>query len=156
MIRHHLQWSAWSRSAHHLAHTRIWVPLRSLYSSGAGSRSIDEIDGYCFDLVKRHDYESFLSGLLVPKKYRGVYFALRAFNVEIATIKDQVPRSQFQAGRIRFQFWKDVLSQIYSDQQCVAPSINHPIAKALEYYIPRYNLTSRWFERSVEARFVQL
>lgn len=108
-------------------------------------------DGYCVEIVRKHDYESFLSGLLIPKEYRSAYFAINAFNVEIATIKDQIPRNNTLAGKIRFQFWKDVLHQIYFDKK-LSPSINQPVAQALEYYILKHNLTLRWFERSLEAR----
>lgn len=113
--------------------------------------STADFDKYCLDTVKTHNYEGFLCGLLLPKEYRGAYFAVHAFNVEIATIKDQVPRNSAQAGRIRFQFWKDVFQQIYIDKK-LSPSNTQPIAQALNYYIPKYGLTLRWFERALEVR----
>lgn len=110
-----------------------------------------QFDKYCFDSVKAADYESFLFGLMQPKKFREVFFALHAFNIEIATIQDQIPKNSVQAGRLRFQFWKDTLQQIYFGSG-LSPSNNQPIAQALNFYIPRHNLTLRWFERSLEAR----
>lgn len=110
-----------------------------------------DFDKYCFDTVKTHNYEGFLCGLLLPKEYRGAYFAVHAFNVEIATIKDQVPRNSAQAGRIRFQFWKDVFHQIYFGKT-LSPSNTQPVAQALNYYIPKHGLTLRWFERALEVR----
>lgn len=110
-----------------------------------------QFDSYCQELVKNHDRESFLSGLLLPKELRGVYFAIHAFNVEIATIRDQIPRNSTQAGRIRFQFWRDSFQNIYNSHG-IDPSNNQPVVHALNYYIHKYNLTSRWFERSLEAR----
>jgi NADH dehydrogenase [ubiquinone] 1 alpha subcomplex assembly factor 6 len=111
-----------------------------------------DIDKYCMENVKSHDYESFLGGLLFPKEYRGLYFALHAFNVEIATIRDQVPRNSTNAARIRFLFWKDVFQQIYGGSG-LSPSNNQPVAQALSYYIKEHKLTSRWFERALEARY---
>jgi NADH dehydrogenase [ubiquinone] 1 alpha subcomplex assembly factor 6 len=108
-------------------------------------------DKYCFDTVKTHNYEGFLSGILLPKQHRGAYFAIQAFNVEIATIKDQIPRNSAQAGRIRFQFWKDVFQQIYIDKK-LSLSNNQPVAMALSHYIPKHDLTLRWFERALEVR----
>lgn len=113
--------------------------------------STAEFDKYCFETVKTHNYEGFLCGLLLPKEYRGAYFAVHAFNVEIAMIKDQVPRNSAQAGRIRFQFWKDAFHQICFDKK-LSPSNTQPIAQALSYYIPKHNLTLRWFERALEVR----
>ena len=63
-------------------------------------------DSYCFETVKNHDYENYLGGMLVPTEQRAAFYAIHAFNTEIATIADQIPRNQSQAGRIRFQFWK--------------------------------------------------
>lgn len=112
-----------------------------------------QFDAYCFNSVRSADYESFLFGLMYPRKFREVFFALHAFNVEIATIQDQIPRNSIQAGRLRFQFWKDSFQQIYFGHG-LSLSNNQPVAQALSHYIPQYNLTLRWFERSLEARLV--
>jgi len=42
------------------------------------------------DLVKKRDYEHFLATLLLPKEVRRAAVALRAFNVEIASVRDSV------------------------------------------------------------------
>lgn len=114
-----------------------------------------DFDQYCFEAVKTHNYEGFLAGLLLPAQFRGAYYAIHAFNVEIATIKDQVPRNSAQAGKIRFQFWKDVFHQIYFEKK-LSLSNNQPVAQALNYYIPKHDLTLRWFERALEVRYSDL
>jgi NADH dehydrogenase [ubiquinone] 1 alpha subcomplex assembly factor 6 len=113
--------------------------------------SVKQADAYCLELVKTHDYESFVSGLLVPKQHRGIYYALRAFNVEMATIKDQIPRNNVNAGRIRFQFWRDSLHQLYEGRG-LSPSNNQPVAKALQHHMAHRDLKLRWFERMIESR----
>ena len=123
------------------------------WKSGATIGQKAEFDAYCLELVRSHDHEHYLSGLLMPKEYRGVYFAIHAFNVEIATIRDQIPRNSIQAGRIRFQFWRDSFQSIYSANG-IDPANNQPVVHALNYYVHKYNLTSRWFERSLEARYI--
>lgn len=45
---------------------------------------------YCLDLVQKRDYEHFLATLLLPREIRSAAFALRAFNVEIASIRNLV------------------------------------------------------------------
>lgn len=133
---------------------RIAFPGRSsqrLFSQQADTKK--QFDAYCFNSVRSADYESFLFGLMCPKQYREVFFAVHAFNIEIATIQDQIPRNSIQAGRLRFQFWKDSFQQIYFGKG-LSSSNNQPVAQALNYYIPQHNLTLRWFERSLEARWV--
>jgi NADH dehydrogenase [ubiquinone] 1 alpha subcomplex assembly factor 6 len=38
---------------------------------------------YCKDLVRKHDYEGYLTSQLYPKRFQGGYFALRAFYVRV-------------------------------------------------------------------------
>ncbi len=110
-------------------------------------------DEYCVDLVKKHDYDSFLSGLLVPKESRAAYFAIRAFNVEIAMIKDQT-NGNLLAGRIRFQWWRDLIDEIYNGGGGKSTSMigKQPVAQALGIHVEKHSLSSRWFERSLDAR----
>lgn len=79
---------------------------------------------YCVDLVQNRDREGYLCGLLMPYEARSSYFAVRALNVELASIKDgsvsrQVGGAQFEesgasmALKIRVQWWRDAMNQIY-------------------------------------------
>ncbi len=106
---------------------------------------------YCRDQVKHQDYESFLIGLLWPKELRPAYFAIKAFNIEIATIREQVPKNVNNVARGRFQFWRDILSEIQQNQR-LPSHINQPIALELLECITKYNLTTRWFERNIDTR----
>jgi NADH dehydrogenase [ubiquinone] 1 alpha subcomplex assembly factor 6 len=114
------------------------------------SSNIYDSNKYCVELVKRWDYDNYLVGLLFPQKFRDSFFAVRAFNVEIALLKDQLSRNSFHVGKIRFQFWRDILNSIYGVSEV---SQQHPAANALERAIKNNNLTLRWFERSLDARF---
>lgn len=107
---------------------------------------------YCVELVKKHDYQNFLAGHLFPAKIRHAYFAIRAFNVEIAMIKDQAHGNAL-TGRIRFQWWRDVLEEIYADPLS-ATQPPQPVARVLKVLIPERQLSKRWFERSLDARWV--
>lgn len=112
------------------------------------SENIRTADDYCMNLVKNNDFENYLAGLLIPKQYRGAYFAVRAYNVELATLKDQM-NGNAVAGRIRFQWWRDTIDEIYNKKES---SHQQPVAYALSYYCNQHGLTKRWFERSLEAR----
>jgi NADH dehydrogenase [ubiquinone] 1 alpha subcomplex assembly factor 6 len=104
---------------------------------------------YCIDQVKNYDYDNYLGGLLIPKRFTESYFAIRAFNIEIATIKDQ-SHSNTMAGRLRFQWWSDAIDEIYSKK--VTSKMSHPVVSLLSSIIRDQSLSKRWFERSIEAR----
>ena len=99
--------------------------------------------------IHRCDYENFVTGLLIPEAVRGAFFAVRAFNVEVCTIVEQVKQIPSQAGQMRFQFWRDALSQISSGNL----TMKHPVAQSLAYYVQKDDLTVRWLERCLEARY---
>ena len=63
---------------------------------------------HCMDLVKRRDYEHYLTSLLLPDKVRQMSFALRALSIEISSIKDNV--TDMNIGKMRVQFWKDAIN----------------------------------------------
>jgi NADH dehydrogenase [ubiquinone] 1 alpha subcomplex assembly factor 6 len=68
-------------------------------------------------------------GLLLPSEAQNSYFAIRAFNVELASVKDGTSRMRGQQGgggfeefggmsttialQIRMQWWRDALHEIY-------------------------------------------
>lgn len=69
---------------------------------------------YCLQLVRKNDYENFLCTLLLPHNIKSAAFSIRAFNVEVAQVEDQV--SDNKIGAMRLQFWTDALNNIYNDQ----------------------------------------
>jgi len=90
---------------------------------------------HCVEMVQTRDMEGYLCGLLMPSSAREAYFALRAFNVEIASIKDASQliggRSRGSRGmdeggnnaagdsslasRLRMQWWRDAIAEIYDN-----------------------------------------
>ena len=134
---------------------------------------------YCVDLVQNRDRESYLCGLLMPQASRRPYFAIRAFNVELASIKDgsvsrKVGGAQFEesgasmAIKIRMQWWRDALNSIYEDPSQDGVSKqgstddlanscwNNPVVRVLDYAVHESNLTRRFLERLLEARETDL
>jgi len=105
---------------------------------------------YCVELVKQHDFDAYLCGLLVPTPSRRAFFALRAFNVETALIKD-VARGNALPGQMRMQWWREVIGAIYQGK-----SPAHPVARALAEAVQAHNLTRRWLDRLLEARLQDL
>nr|XP_025045909.1 NADH dehydrogenase (ubiquinone) complex I, assembly factor 6 isoform X3 [Pelodiscus sinensis] len=65
------------------------------------------------DQYRKRDYEGFLCSLLLPAESRTSAFALRAFNVELAQIKDSI--TQKTIGLMRMQFWRKAVEDMYCD-----------------------------------------
>ncbi|SGZ32163.1 BQ5605_C043g12099 [Microbotryum silenes-dioicae] len=66
---------------------------------------------YATQLVRKTDLDSLWSVLAYPQSVRPAYLCLRAFNVELATIDDQV--SNPIVGRMRYQWWRDTIKQTF-------------------------------------------
>nr|XP_044999548.1 NADH dehydrogenase (ubiquinone) complex I, assembly factor 6 isoform X1 [Jaculus jaculus] len=102
-------------------------------------------DLYCLQLLRKRDYESYLCSLLLPAESRSSAFALRAFNVELAQVKDSV--SEKTIGLMRMQFWKKAVEEIYCDNPP-----HQPVAIELWKAVKRHNLTKRWLVKIVDER----
>lgn len=64
-----------------------------------------------FSISRKRDYENFLCTLLLPNNIKTAGFVIRAFNVEIAQVEDQITIKHI--GIMRLQFWKEMLNSIY-------------------------------------------
>lgn len=47
-----------------------------------------------------------------PAELRNTQYAIRALNVELASIRENVSKSEI--GKMRMHFWKDTIDQIYA------------------------------------------
>ena len=63
----------------------------------------DDIAG----LVREGDRDRYLAMLFAPADTRPHLFALYAFNLEIALVRERI--TEPAAGEIRFQWWREVL-----------------------------------------------
>ncbi|HEY4140886.1 MAG TPA: phytoene/squalene synthase family protein [Pseudolabrys sp.] len=63
---------------------------------------------YCADLVRQADRDRWLATLFAPAEHRDALFALYAFNIEIARVRDLAREPM--PGEIRLQWWREVLS----------------------------------------------
>ncbi|KAK2588016.1 hypothetical protein KPH14_004090 [Odynerus spinipes] len=104
---------------------------------------------YCLNLVRKKDYENFLCTLLLPANIKGAGFVIRAFNVEIAQIEDQV--SMNHIGAMRLHFWQETLNGIYND---LPPQT--PVAEELQRVLRKHKLSKRYFKRLIDARLDKL
>lgn len=70
-------------------------------------------------LSRKSDYENFLCTLLLPLDIKSAAFAVRAFNVEVAQVEDQVSDSRI--GAMRMQFWMGALNDTYNGHPPKSP-----------------------------------
>ena len=107
---------------------------------------------YCREVVRKRDYEHYLCTLLLPPPQRGPVFALRALNVETASVRDHV--SEAQIGEGKFVFWSDIIKRAYLRESRVP--LEHPLALALTLSIRECHLSQSWLLRLVSARLREL
>ena len=97
----------------------------------------------------------------MPKDSQKSYFALQAFNVELASIKDGSARLRGGADnsslalQMKFQRWKDLLQDAYSSNNSTleeSPHASDPVACGLTRAVHDKELTRRFLERLIEAR----
>lgn len=99
-------------------------------------------------IFRKYDYENFLCTLLLKTNARSSAIAIRAFNVEIARLQDQVSNSQI--GTMRFKFWEDAIEQCFSKTNKKIP--NHPIILELNRIIQKNKFTKRYFLNLISSR----
>lgn len=130
--------------------------IRSIrYASSTTKISQKPVDDYtyCINSVRKVDYENFLStGLLRPHSLQRPSMAIRALNVELSLIRDQV--SNTQIGKMRLEFWRETIDSIYStlNNSNTLRKINHPVARELDLVIKFNQLSKLWFHRLIKSR----
>ena len=126
-----------------------------------------------------HKNISAVCGLLMPKRSQRAYFALRAFNVELASVKGSHNlRKKGDTGglqdtpttvalQIRMQWWKDALGELYDEptsppasdpalQNLTTSCWNSPIVRALDNANQEVGFTRRFLDRLIDSRALDL
>lgn len=104
---------------------------------------------HCAALVREADRDRYLATLFAPAKHREALFALYAFNVEIARVRDLAREPM--PGEIRLQWWREVLG---GERQSEARA--HPVAAALRETLMRYKLSETPLIGLIDARAFDL
>ena len=98
---------------------------------------------------RRLDRERFIACLFAPAEKREALFALIAFNLEIAKIRETV--SEVMIGHIRLQCWRETIEGIYA-----GTVRKHAVAEALAQAIEAAGLPRAAFDRMIDARAADL
>src|SRR5579872_64333 len=106
---------------------------------------MDDPFSYCEDMVRAADKDRFLATLFAPAERRGALFALYAFNLEVARIREVIHEPL--AGEIRLRWWIDLLEG--SGHETARAN---PVAAALLDTIEIHGLAVKPLIDLVEAR----
>jgi 15-cis-phytoene synthase len=104
---------------------------------------------HCAALVREADRDRYLATLFAPAAQRDALFALYAFNVEIARVRDLAREPM--PGEIRLQWWREALS---GEREGEAAA--HPVAAALRETLSRYGLSIDRLVALIDARAFDL
>jgi phytoene synthase len=100
---------------------------------------------YCAELVRKADRDRFLASLFAPAQHRDALYALYAFNVEIARVREAAREAL--PGEIRLQWWSDVLNGERGGEAAA-----NPVAAALSATIERHCLVAEALSDLIAAR----
>jgi phytoene synthase len=104
---------------------------------------------HCAALVREAERDRYLATLFAPADRRDALFALYAFNVEIARVRD-VAREPMP-GEIRLQWWREVL-----DGKRDGEAAAHPVAAALMASLKQHNIAPERVSAIVDAHTFDL
>jgi len=99
----------------------------------------------CAEEVRCHDPDRFYAGLFAPERARKRLFALYAFNLEIARVRERV--SEPMLGEVRLQWWREALDRIFAGHP-----LRHDVSEALAQTIEVAHLPRGPFDALIEAR----
>ncbi|HEY5379822.1 MAG TPA: phytoene/squalene synthase family protein [Pseudolabrys sp.] len=99
---------------------------------------------HCAALVREADRDRYLATLFAPAQHRDALFALYAFNVEIARVRDLAREPM--PGEIRLQWWREVLSGLRGGEAAA-----NPVAAALLAALTHYRLGSERLLALIDA-----
>lgn len=99
--------------------------------------------------LRAHDRERYLADLFAPEPARRHLFALHAFNLEIARVRERVQDPM--PGEIRLQWWRDVIGGTARGEVAA-----HPIAAALIETISLARLPPAALIALIDARVFDL
>jgi len=104
---------------------------------------------YCENLLRAGDKDRWLASLFAPADRRSHLYALYAFNLEIARVRELAREAM--AGEIRLQWWREVLAGTRPGEAAA-----NPVAAALTETIARCDLPVQTFLDLIEARAFDL
>lgn len=108
--------------------------------------SLESSRKYCQNLLRKHDYPSYLQMPFFPSSARDAHLAISALNVEMAIIPEIVNNQH--ARIMRMQFWKDSINLCFEERPKAEP-VSIVLAHALANGVV---ITKDHFQSIIEER----
>eukprot|EP00943_MAST-04B_sp_MAST-4B-sp1_P001755 g1755.t1 len=134
---------------------KTFVSVASGHNNNNNSNFNEQHAKAATELVERLDYEHYMLSIFFPPEKRLLYQTIRAYNAEISTIRDSVKGNELTA-KMRFQFWRDTLENIYEASSNNRQIANHPTVIALERACREARLGRQWLERCLNAKEAEM
>lgn len=112
---------------------------------------------YCLNIVKKNDFDSYLTTLIAPQEILRPAFALKAFSIEISTIGKSAIDTRI--GEAKIFYWKDQLDKVFASiKNGQETQFSDPIAQEIYLMSKTYNLNKAWFSRFIDGKknFLQI
>jgi NADH dehydrogenase [ubiquinone] 1 alpha subcomplex assembly factor 6 len=100
---------------------------------------------YAGEQVRLYDHDRFMTAIFAPAAVREHLFALYAFNIELAKVREIV--SEPLIGQMRLQWWRDTLDKIYAGE-----TIKHEVARPLGAAVTACGISRAAFDPLIDAR----
>ena len=128
-------------------------PVNSFKYNYSTSQKSNNNFNYCVESVKSTEYNTYLSTLIVPQNLIRPSFAIKAFNIELMSIKKS--RYDQNLSQIKLMFWKeqvDKIFQISKGNEVTGNKLNEPVSSELLSMVKTHDLSKAWFNRLIEGR----
>jgi 15-cis-phytoene synthase len=99
---------------------------------------------HCAELVRTADRDRYLAALFAPAEDRDALYALYAFNVEVARVREAAHEPL--PGEVRLQWWSEVVNGERGEEARA-----NPVASALLAVIERHNLAANVLDALIDA-----
>lgn len=115
-------------------HHAVVVPFTIILSMA----TIANARSHCLNQLKRFDYPSYLQHSFQPTQLaKDSFLTIRAFNVDLALVPDQV--SNTTVGKMRYQFWTETVDSAFKghpQKQPVAVLLDHILSSGVQLTKP--------------------
>jgi phytoene synthase len=125
-----------------------WPGLAPSARPGHDSKMQDNYER-CEAEVRAHDRDRYLATLFAPAEARPHLFALYAFNLEVAQVRERIHEPM--AGEVRLQWWREAVEGTRAGEAAA-----HPVAAALLDTIERRSLARHLLSELVDGRSFDL
>lgn len=118
-------------------------------SPDAAGKDLGFAYAHCEKAVREADRDRWLATLFAPASARPALFALYAFSLDVARLREVV--SEALPGEVRLQWWRDALQG-----ETRGDANHHPVSAALNDTIARFHLPREAFQALIDARTFDL